>query len=93
MREIAVFLFFALIDLIIASRLQEGKGFSGVFFCIAGFVSLIWFGSVWNGLFPPGAQGYKRPVVTQETPAAVLKIFGWLLMSLVTLFLVLSCRK
>ncbi len=93
MRELAIFLFFAVTDLAIASRLQGGKGFSGVFFCIAGFVSLIWFGSVWNGLFPPGVAAARRPILTQETPAMVLKIFGWILMSLLTLFLVFSCRK
>jgi len=91
MKKGIVFAAIAVTDLSISYFYKDGAIFLPVLLAIFFFISLIWFGNLWNMAFPTGVATSEIPVITQETPPLILAILGWLLLALLTVFLVVKC--
>ena len=85
--SLEVFIGFAIADLFLAGWRHGARGVllcAGALACIA---SLLWFGDLWNIMFRVGVASVKHPVVTRETPNAVLAVAGLILLVVLTFLL------
>jgi hypothetical protein len=86
--KILIFALITVVDLVFAGELHGSRGFWTIFGVIAFISTLIWLGNIWNIMFQPWIPSVKHPMITRETPNVVLALFGWILLIIVTLYLV-----
>ena len=86
--KVPLFVIVALTDLVLAGKGHGSNGIWSVIGALAIAITLIWFGDLWNILFPPGVLSVEHPIITRETPQALLELSAWVIVTVVTLLVV-----
>jgi len=91
MIKFMVFLSISTIDLIVTYMWDDGVIFVPTILALLLIASLIWLGRFWNALFQPWVITFNIPVITQETPLSILALFGWILLIMLSVLLLVKC--